>query len=330
MCTAVSWKMGAHYFGRNLDLEYHHRETVTVTPRSFPLPFRRTAAMDRHLAMVGVAYVQDGYPLYYDAVNEAGVGMAGLNYPVHAVYHPPVRDKENVAPFELIPWVLGRCASAAEARTRLAGVSLLRESFSPALPLTPMHWLIADRELALSVEPDREGLRIHENPVGILTNEPPFTAQMQHLSNFLHLTSDPPEDRFSRQGLLRPGSRGLGAVGLPGDFSSASRFVRAAFVRLNSVCGGTEQARVSQFFHILGAAVQPMGSVRLENGVFERTVYSSCCNTERGIYYYSTYESSSLSAVDMYAENLNGTALSNYPMLDGTHISWQNRAAELP
>lgn len=115
----------------------------------------------------------------------------------------------------------------------------------------------------------------------------------------------------------------MGAMGLPGDYSSQSRFVRAAFVKENSLCGTTEAEEVSQFFHILRAVEQPRGSVRLERGC-EISRYASCCNLDRGIYYYTTYENSALSAVDLYREDLTGEALLSYPLLTQQTVTMQN------
>ena len=314
MCTAVSFLKKDHYFGRNLDLEYSYDETVTVTPRNYPFRFRSGVTLDNHYALIGVAHVEEGYPLYYDAANEKGLSMAGLNFPVSTDYKQTAADKDNIAPFEFIPWILGRCANLSEARRLLERVNLTETAFSEKFPLTPLHWMVADRSGSLVVECARDGLRVHENPTHVLTNEPPFRVQMWNLCNYLGLSAQPSVNRFAPEVDLRAISRGMGAMGLPGDLSSQSRFVRAAFVRLNAVCGDSEQECVSQFFHILGSVAQQRGCVRTEKGKYDITVYSSCCNTDKGIYYYTTYEGSHIHAVDLHRENLDGSDLSVYPM----------------
>ena len=112
MCTAATYQTKDFYFGRNLDYERSYGESVVIMPRNRPLPLRHGAALKTHYAMIGMAHMQDGFPLYYDAVNEKGLCIAGLNFVGNAVYHPPVAERENVAQFELIPWLLGRCATA--------------------------------------------------------------------------------------------------------------------------------------------------------------------------------------------------------------------------
>lgn len=324
MCTAVTYRTKNHYFGRNLDLEYSYHETVTITPRAFPLPFRRMPALSRHYAMIGMACVAEGYPLYYDAVNEAGLGMAALNFPENAQYRPPAEELDNITPFELIPWLLGQCASCAQARRLLTRLSLLALPFSQTLPLSPLHWMIADRDGALTVECTRAGLTVFDNPVGVLTNNPAFDDHLRSLSNYMALSPDPPVNRFSSQLSLKPYSRGMGAMGLPGDLSSPSRFVRAAFTRLNSVSGDSEAESVSQFFHILGSVEQQRGCVRLGEGNYEITVYSSCCNTDLGIYYYTTYDNRQITGVDMHRADLEGSTLISCPLIQVQQIRMQN------
>ena len=324
MCTAVTYTSGEHYFGRNLDLDHAYNETVTVTPRKYPFIFRRAAALNAHQAMIGMAFVVDGYPLYYDATNESGLSMAGLNFPASACYHPEKAGRDNISPFELIPWLLGQCANLAQAKRLLARINLADIPFSAQLPLSPLHWLIADQGGALVVESMKEGLRVYENPVGVLTNEPPFDYQMFNLRHYMQLTREAPRNSFAQGLTLKPYCLGMGAVGLPGDLSSDSRFVRAAFTRLNSVSGPSEEEHVGQFFHILESVAQARGCARAAEDRYEITVYSSCCNMDRGIYYYTTYENRQICAVDMRKEDLDGTQVVSYPLIKAQGICLQN------
>ena len=326
MCTAVTYKTKDHYFGRNLDLEYSYQERITITPRNYVFHFRKMGEMKCHFAMIGMAYIVEGYPLYYDAVNEKGLSIAGLNFPQNADYKPYCEGKENVTPYELIPWILGQCATVSEAENLLERINLLNENFSKDIPLTPLHWMISDRKASVTVESVRDGLNIYDNPVGVLTNNPPFDFHMYHLAHYMQLSKEEPENRFSETFMLKPYSRGMGALGLPGDLSSASRFVRAVFTKMNSISGDTESESISQFFHILGAVAQQRGCVRLPEGQYEMTLYTSCCNIDKGIYYYTTYENSRITGVDMYRENLDEDKVITYPLIKGQQVLMQNEA----
>ena len=324
MCTAVTYKTKDHYFGRNLDLEYSYIETVAITPRNYPFKFRKKDTLETHYAMIGIAYVHEGYPLYYDATNEKGLSMAGLNFPKYADYKPEASEKDNIAPFEFIPWILGQCATIAEAKTLLERLNLLEEHYSRELPLSPLHWMIADRNSSIVVESVKEGLKIYENPVGVLTNSPTFDMQLFQLNNYMSLSPKAPQNHFSPDLNLQRYSNGMGAIGMPGDWSSQSRFVKAVFTKMNSVCGDSENENVSQFFHILGSVEHQRGCVDMGDNLYEITIYSSCCNTDKAIYYYRTYENNQITAVDMHRENLDGTQVISYPLLKESEIKWQN------
>lgn len=323
MCTSVSYKTKDHYFGRNLDYEFAYNQTVTVTPRNYPFKFRRMGEMKTHYAMIGMAYVQEGYPLYYDATNEKGLSIAGLNFPKNADYKPEQAEKDNVAPFEFIPWILGQCANVGEAREKLSRLNMLNEDFSSALPLSPLHWMIADSEECIVAESVKDGLKIYDDPAGVLTNNPTFDYHITNLVNYMSLSAEDPKNSFAKGLELSPYSRGMGSLGLPGDLSSASRFVKAAFTLANSVSGETEEESISQFFHILGSVEQQKGCCKVEGG-WEHTIYSSCCNTDKGIYYYTTYENSRITGVDMYREDLESSELVSYPLITEQQIFMQN------
>ncbi len=324
MCTAAAYQTDGFYFGRNLDYEHGFGEQITVTPRHFSLPMRHLPTLEEHYALIGMSSVQQGYPLYYDAMNEKGLCMAGLNFVRSAVYFPAAADKANVTQFELIPWLLGRCATAAEARALLAGVNITDEGFAPGLPPAKLHWLLADRRQCLVIEQTAQGLHIYDDPAGVLTNEPPFPVQLFGLNDYAQLSARPPENRFSPALPLEAYSRGMGGLGLPGDLSSRSRFIRAAFTRLNSRSASDEAASVSQFFHILGAVEQQRGCCVLEDGACEMTLYTSCCSADTGIYYHTTYTSGHISAVNMHHTDLDGAALALYPMETDWQVCFQN------
>ena len=324
MCTAATYRTKDFYFGRTLDYEFSYGEEITVTPRNYPFSFRYLPEKREHYAIIGMAHVEEDYPLYYDAVNEKGLGMAGLNFVGNAVYGEVREGKENVAVFELIPYILSQCENTEEARELLGKIQITDTRFKEQLPNGRLHWIIADEKEAITVESVTEGLKIYENAPGVLTNNPPFPMQMFQLNNYMQLSSRQPENLFSDQLSLETYSRGMGALGLPGDLSSASRFVRVAFTKLHARSGEGEADSVGQFFHILGSVEQTRGCCELENGKYEITIYTTCCNATKGIYYYTTYTNRQITAVDMHREKLDGTELIRYPMLEEEQIRLQN------
>lgn len=324
MCTAITYQTKDFYFGRTLDYEYSYKEEITITPRNYKFQFKNKRTIANHYAIIGMAYIAENYPLYYDAINEKGLGIAGLNFVGNAYYNESIQEKDNIAQFEFIPWILSQCATTKEAIKLIEKINILNTPFNSQLPLAQLHWLISDENESITVEAVKEGIKIYDNPVGVLTNNPPFDKQLFALNNYINLSNESPKNKFAQGLNLEQYSRGMGAIGLPGDLSSQSRFVRASFVKMNSVSEETENESVSQFFHILNSVDQQRGCCKLDDGKYEITIYTSCANATKGIYYYTTYDNHQITAVDMNKENLDGKELIRYPMIKGENIKYQN------
>ena len=314
MCTALSFRCGDHYFGRNLDVEGSYGEGVVITPRNFSFRFRHIGTLDRHYAMIGMAKVVEGYPLYFDGTNEKGLSIAGLNFPGNAKYHSYRAEKKNIASFEVIPYILSTCSSVKEAETLLSDGNITQDSFCPDLPPSPLHWLISDDKYSIVLESTEDGTMIYENPYDVLTNNPPFPYHLENIHQYMGLHEGLEENRFSPDLPLKNISLGFGAVGLPGDFSGISRFVKAVFVKEKIKSYGSEKENVQHFFHILSSVAMPKGCVRMEHGPYEYTRYSSCCNTNTGVYYFNTYYDLSVRNVPLQGVDLEESNLFKYPI----------------
>lgn len=324
MCTAATYQTKDFYFGRTLDYEFLYPSEVTIAPRNFQFRFRNLDVMNSHYAIIGMAFVNDGFPLFYDAVNEHGLAIAGLNFVGNAVYSNVIDGKDNVAQFELIPWILGQCRDLLQVRKLLCQINITNTAFSEKLPPSQLHWIISYKGESITLESVRDGLKIYDNPAGVLTNNPPFPEQMFNLNNYMHLSPKSPANSFSKDLELETYSRGMGALGLPGDLSSMSRFVRVAFVKMNSLSEESEEKSVSQFFHILNCVDQQRGCCELDGGKHEITIYTSCCNTDKGIYYYTTYDNHQINAVKLHGVELDSRELIRYSLLLDESINYQN------
>jgi len=322
MCTALTLKSTNHYFGRNLDLEYSLGEQIVITPRNYSFDFKMLPSLKSHYAIIGVAKIVENYPLYYDATNEVGLSVAGLNFPDSAMYFKPDKNKENITPYEIIPYILGKFSKVSEVLDFLKKANIINIAFNEKYSLTPLHWIIADNERAITLESTKDGVNVYENTTGVLTNNPEFSMQMFNLNNYWHIRSKNPQKSFYDGLPFYSYSNGLGGLGLPGDFSSMSRFVRAVFAKL-SYEEEYDVNPIGQFFHILSYVEQVYGCVETPKGK-ECTVYSSCCDTDNGIYYYSTYQNRRICAVDMHKENLSSDSLIPYDMIRNQMIFYQN------
>lgn len=316
MCTSIAFSKGGFCFGRNMDIEYDFGGQTVIVPRNFPFKFRKAGELSSHYAIVGTAAVAEGYPLFADGMNEHGLCMAGLSFP-ESVYPDEVPSREwqrTVSPFELIPWVLGKCATLGDARALLKETAIIAIPFSESLPLTPLHWHIADENGSIAVECTADGMRVYDDPAGVLTNSPALPFHLTNMRQYLSLTPAYPESRFGME--LSPFGRGFGGIGLPGDLSPASRFVRAAFYLHNSPEEQNELRPISQVFHVLDSVSMPRGSVFTDDGREEITAYSCCMSAESRTYFYKTYDNSTISSVSLFHEDLDGSELYCFPMND--------------
>ncbi len=324
MCTAICFNSNDFYFGRNLDLDRSYGEEVCVMPRKYPLKFRTMGEIKEHYAIIGMATVVDDIPLFYDGANEYGLSMAGLNFPGNACYAPVCDGKDNVSPFEFIPWILCQAKTVDDAKKLLLKINLANLPFSEKLPLSPLHWIIADKNSSIVAEFMKDGLHLHENPVGVLTNNPPFEYHLKNLENYKSLRIDNAEIILKEETEYTAYCQGLGAVGLPGDVSSMSRFVRAAFNKRNAVTFTNEKESVGQFFHLLTSVEFIKGACKTDEGKWDITGYSSCINTAKGLYYYTTYNNHRINCVDMNKTDLNSEAVSRFPLISEECIEYVN------
>ena len=308
MCTSVAMRTESFYFGRNMDIDYSFGERVAIAPRNYSLSFRKTTAMDKHYAIIGMAAVAENYPLYADGMNENGLCMAGLKFTGNAVYSETITaGKTGIAPYELIPWILGRCRTVSEARTLLNETCIINEPFSAELPLSPLHWHIADKNSSIVVENTADGMKIYDNPADVLTNNPPFPFHLANLSQYARLSPD-----FSPENsIAEPFGLGFGAIGLPGDFSPASRFVRAEFL-LRSL---PSDSGINDFFHILDNAAIPRGAVITPDKKLHFTTYSCCMDTSEAVYFYKLYNGQT-KGIALSSPRINDNSLMEFTLSD--------------
>ena len=227
----------------------------------------------------------ENYPLYAEAMNEKGLCMAGLYFPENARYFPEQANKTNITPYELIPYLLGQYESVQEMKTVIEQISLLDISFNAKIPLTPLHWIIADQKESLILQSTQSGLQVYQDAFHILTNNPPYPYHQWNVHNYMHLTSSYPQDHLTSQS-LKPYGNGFGTIGIPGDFSPASRFVKTLWLKENVMINEKEEENVSQIFHILDAVAMVKGSVKTMQNQEDYTVYSCCMSMNDGAYYY--------------------------------------------
>ncbi len=320
MCTSIAWENGDLYIGRNMDISFDFDRKVVIVPRNYLFKFKEMPSLNSHYAIMGAAMVVENFPLFAEAVNEKGLYMAGLNFPKMASFHKSNSAKDNVTVNEFIPYILSKAADISQAKKLLDNINITDTPFVQGLPIPELHFIISDKNKSLVVECTEKGMVISENLTGVMTNNPTIDMHLHNLNNYMHLSNANPVNTMTSEIGLEHYCMGLGALGLPGDYSSESRFVKAYFLKANAVAEKNEISSMLQMFHMLDAVAMVRGSV-LDGDKYDITVYSCCINADKGIYYYKTYESSAVSAVYMNNENLNSNELYVHSFNANTHIA---------
>lgn len=326
MCTSVLYaNQGIAYFGRNLDLQFAMGNSVIVTPRNYKFEFKEIEPIESHAAMVGMAINADNYPLYFEAVNEFGVGIAGLNFSGFAKYNEEkVEGKVNIGSFELIPYLLSSAKSVEDLKKLAADINIRAINYNDHYAASPLHWLCADSKSSIVIEQTESGLHIYDNPLNVLTNQPEFPSQYYNFCNYLNLTGKYPENRIAPQEQIKIYGTGMGSNGLPGGLSSVERFVRAGFTVANSKADATDEACLTQYFHIMQSVGQADGCDQTSDMLYEITQYSSGANLETMDFYWTTYKNQQINGLHTKALNLDAADLMVYPVSEKQSVNFLN------
>ena len=316
MCTGIRFTdaSGKMYFGRNLDWAQGYGERVVVTPAAAPVP----AAFDRpddpapgagH-TVIGMGIIMGGVPMYFDCGNDAGLAVAGLNFPRSTRYADAPSAEPgtvNVAAYEFPFWIARSFATLDEVRRALARTTIVAKAFDERSPVANLHWIVADATGCIVVECMEDGLHVWEDDVDVLTNEPDFGWHRQNLRNYLTLSEDEPVPGTWGGIELAPFGTGLGLHGLPGDYSGPARFVKAAFVNTHYPVQEGEAANVTRLFRTLASVALPEGTVRMPDGALDKTLYTSCFSAATLTYYHAAYEDLAVNAYPLAGCDLTRT-----------------------
>lgn len=329
MCTALSIKSkeGKCFFGRNMDLAYNFNQSVMIIPKKYRFQDKVTGKMIvNNRTIIGMGTVIDNHPAMADGMNENGLACAGLNFAGYAYYEEaPVPGKVNIAPYDFIQWVLSNHDTVEELKSSVKNIELVNIQINRATPASTLHWMISDKSgKSIVVEKTKKGITVHDNPVGVMTNNPTFDWHLTNLNEYINITPNyPKETNWSDQKLEALGV-GAGTIGIPGDFASVSRFVRIAYIRAKMPPIKTDIEAITQFFHMLEYVKMVKGGIITEDGLYDVTLYSSCMNQEKGIYYYKTCNNTRINAVDMNKETLDPSKIKTFSYLSTQDINYQN------
>lgn len=303
MCTAV-WFVdadGNFYMGRNLDWGCGYGQKVVVTPRGWTWKARHAGTVVATSAIIGMGVLSQrttGLPLYFDCANEAGLMVEGLSFAAgFAHYYKPEAGKTNVTSYELPLWLASRFATVEEVEQAAQDLVITDDQSSPEFAPTPLHWIVADKNSAIVLEQDAKGLHVYKDGFGVLTNQPGFGFHEQNMRNYIALTNQWPGNKTLGSQKVTPLGVGPSIIGMPGDTSSISRFVRVAFLNANYPAQNGEKDNITRLFRTLGSVGMVKGLSKMADGSFEYTIYTAGWSSRSHTYYYSTYDDPAIRAV---------------------------------
>lgn len=329
MCTALSVNPTGknNFFGRNMDLEYNFNQSVILIPRNNEYQDKVTGNMVKpKYAIIGMGSVIENHPAMADGMNEKGLACAGLNFAGYAHYEEEIiPGKTNIAPYDFILWVLYNHETVDEVKAAIYNIELVDVPINEKYPVPTLHWMIVDKSgKSIVVEKTKDKFSVYDNEVGVLTNNPTFDWHLTNLNEYINLSPIHPEKTKWSNLELKPLGVGVGTRGIPGDFASVSRFVRIAFCRSTIPKLEDDTNTLSQFFHMLDYVAMVKGGAMTAEGREDMTLYSSCMDQERGIYYYKTYDNNRINAIDMNKENLDSKEIKIFSYLNIQDINYQN------
>ena len=303
MCTCIFLKTKQIFFGRNMDIDYDLNEKILIVPRNYQIIFKKNKPINNHYAFIGMGTIIDNYPFFFDATNEHGLSMALLNFKGNAKYYNFKKSKINIAPYELLLYLLATCKDIKAVKKKMNVINIINEPYSEELPLAEVHFMISDKKESIVVETTKEGMKVYDNKYNVLTNNPPFPYHKQNISNYMFLSIDNHNNSISKQIKIDSYSNGQGAMFLPGDYSSASRFIKVFFIKSNMELYDLKENNINQFFNCLESVKMIKGTVKTKHG-FEYTRYTSCVDVNDMIYYFKTYNNCFFCSISLFETKL--------------------------
>ena len=309
MCTALTLQtaQGNTFFGRTMDFSYVLEPEIYVIPKGYSWNnLLNTHTIRNHYSVMGIG--QDIHPVTLaDGVNEMGFAAAALYFPSYAAYDavvPQDTSHISIAALELVNFLLGQCSCVAQAASLLRVIRIVGVTDPVTDSVAPLHWIIADQSgKAMTIEKTADGLGIMENNVGVLSNSPDFKWHMTNLRNYMNVL--PWQNSEADWGTisLTPFGQGAGTMGLPGDYTPPSRFVRTAWLKSHTPLPSETDAAINTCFHLLDSVTIPKGTVITQRGDPDFTQYTAFMDLSDQRYFFKTYDNCAIATVELPRRN---------------------------
>jgi penicillin V amidase len=316
MCTSFTYSSqdGGHFLARTMDFTVNLGAKPVFIPRHyhFDLEFDQNGYETKY-SFIGASRFVEKYILS-DGFNEQGFGIAVLYFDPKAKYSESTEaSKMNFEASELVAWALGNISSVDDFAKKLSSINLVNSQNKFLQINVPLHWIITDKTGKTAVlEITSSGYHLYDNEVGVMTNSPDFNWHLDNLAHYNHLQPTEAKSKTYGKYVAKLDGPGFGAVGLPGDFTSASRFIRATFIKSYMEPAVNITDGIRNISYILNSVNIPKGIKINSNGLSDYTQYTAIMDLTNHKYYFKTYDSLSFQEFTLTEELLEQEEVSHF------------------
>lgn len=328
MCTAINIGLdnGYVYFGRTMDFSHELDPELYYVPAGYQWRnLLDTDSFKTKYSFLGIG--QDISPIVLtDGVNEKGLAIAALYFPGFAQYDDVnANDLIPIAAFELVYYLLSQCQTVEEVQKILETIRIVGVEDDVTHTVAPLHWIMNDQSNnCMVIEKTAQGLQIINNPIGVLSNSPDFSWHLNNLRNYLNLSPYQQESNWGNLELI-PFGQGAGTLGLPGDYTPPSRFVRAAFQKTFTDMPLKQQQTIMTCFRIMETVSIPKGTVITARHTPDYTQYTMVIDITTQTYYFKTYWNNQITKVEFPEYSVDNLKIISLGRLN-EGISFKNRS----
>jgi len=323
-CTSfvVPTSDGGVVYGRTMEMGFPLKSAAIVIPRGYAMTALGAGGKPGAMKWTG-KYAAVGLnafdmPVLIDGVNEKGLAGGALYFPDYVGYADPAKadPAHSLAEWDFIGWALTNFATVAEVKAALSGISVVGVADPNLGVVPPLHYTLHDASGAsLVVEPVDGVLKVYDNPLGVMTNSPPFDWHLTNLRNYVKISPVNAPPLHVGGEVIPPIGQGSGLLGIPGDPTPPSRFVRALGYALSAEKkpSGIESVRAAE--HILNNFDIPRGWVRPgDASAWELTQWSTIADLVNRRFYVKTYDDQVLRSIDLMSLDLDAKTIVTAPL----------------
>ena len=309
-CTGIILKTldGSTIVGRTMEFGFDIKSNVLVVPAGTKYttlglnPKKSGFTFEAKYGFAGANAL--GKSIIVDGVNEKGLYFGAFYFKGAAEYSELTAANQNnaISSEEVGNWLLSQFATVEEIKAAMSEKVVVGTYVKEIEGIAPLHYAVTDADGgSIVIEYTKSGLTIHDNTVNVVTNNPTYDWQLTNLRNYIGLTATNRETLTVGKQKVKPFGQGTGMFGLPGDFSSPSRFVRATAFANNALPSKDVDEGVFRAFHIMNNFDIPKGAIRESDNktLMDYTIWTSVTDTKNAIYYYKTFKGQAVECLDL-------------------------------